>query len=101
MFNFLNGIFHADEITDWKTVSWLRGFAVFMDSIFLPTILIIAGIGIVWVVVLGVGLTRARDDKTMLIKRRQLYKVAVGIMVLMMFLFLITFLPVKLPSMIQ
>ena len=98
MVTFLGGIFHADEITDWKTVEWIKGFAVFMDSILLPVIISIAVIGIAWVVFLGVQLARTRDDVLMAIRKRRLIRVAIGIIVLMLFIFLITFLSVKLPS---
>ena len=101
MSSFICGIFHADSITDWKTVAWIKDFAIFMDNILLPIILSIAGVGIVWVVILGIRLARTRDDTLLVSRRKGLVKVAVGIALLMAFLFLITFLSVKLPSMIQ
>ena len=101
MMHFLAGIFHADLIQDWKSVEWIRGFAIFLDRIFLPTLIITAVIGILWVVSIGFKMTSIRDEESYKQQKKHLIHVAVGIIVFMLFIFLITFLSVKLPSFIE
>ena len=101
MLHFLTGIFHADSISDWKTVAWIKGFAIFMDNIFLPVLIVSVVVGIIWVVVAGVKMTTLRTEEAIQHQKRYVIHVAVGVGLFMLFLFLITFLSVKLPSFIE
>ena len=101
MISFLSGIFHADTITDWKSVAWIKDFAIFMDNIFLPTLIVSAVVGVIWIIIAGVKMTSLKTEDGIQRQRKYLIHVAVGFILFMMFLFLITFLSVKLPSFIE
>ena len=93
----LGGIFNINE-TDFGSFSWLYPIATFLESLLVPVTIILAVAGAVWVIVLGVQLARAESaDKAQEAKKR-LINVAVAIVAVIVFIWVLSFFVTKVPS---
>ena len=93
----LGGIFSINE-SDFGSFSWLYPIATFLESLLVPVTIILAVAGAVWVIVLGVQLARAESaDKAQEAKKR-LINVAVAIVAVIVFIWVLSFFVTKVPS---
>lgn len=97
--NLVGGIFNIDRTYFTNAgFDWLYPIVTFLESLLIPITIILAVAGAIWVIVLGVQLARAESaDKASEAKKR-LINVAVAIVAIIVFIWLLSFFASKVPE---
>ena len=111
MWNFLSGIFKeaitkkdpttSKDIFETTHLEWLRPIALFLDDILIPFIIIVLVAGAIWIVLLGIKLARAEDTGKADEAKKKLINVAISIVAVIVFIFLLAFVASNIPTWIQ
>ena len=111
MWNFLGGIFKdaitkkdpttQKDIFEAANLGWLRPIATFLDNILIPFIIIVLVAGAIWIVLLGIKLARAEDTTKADEAKKKLINVAISIVAVIVFIFLLAFVASNIPTWIK
>ena len=99
MSDFLAGIFNIDEST-FKSggFDWLWPIANFLNNALIPIIIIVAILGAIWIIWLGVQLAKAEDSGKATEQKKRLINVVIALISVIVFIFLLTFVASQLPD---
>ena len=108
MWNFLGGIFKEaidkkdattnKDIFEAVNMKWLKPIATFLDNILIPLIIIVLTAGAIWIIILGIKLARAEDTTKAEEAKKRLINVAISIVAVIVFVFLLAFVATNLPG---
>ena len=90
LMNLIGGIFNKAE-SDFGNFKWLYPIAKFLDSLLIPMIIVLAMVGVIWVVWIGVNIAKAEDAGKAEEQKKRLINVAIAIVAVIIFVFLLAF----------
>ncbi len=93
LLNLLGGPFKtAIDATNFGTgLSWLKAIANFLDDLIIPVTIVVAVVGAIWIIILGVGLARAESADKATEAKKRLINVAVALVSVLVLIWLLTF----------
>lgn len=97
MNSLLAGIFAIDENAFGNGFGWLLPIAKFLNNALIPIIIIVAILGAVWIIWLGVQLAKAEDSSKATEQKKKLINVVIALVAVIVFVFLFAFLSTQLP----
>lgn len=71
-------------------MDWMKSIAKFLDSIIVPVTIIVAILGAVWIIWLGVQLAKAEDSGKQADAKKKLVNVAIAIVSVIILIWLLT-----------
>ena len=99
MDNFLAGIFNIkEEAFTNNGFAWLLPIAKFLNNALVPIIIIVAILGAIWIIWLGVQLAKAEDSSKAAEQKKRLINVVIALIAVIVFIFLMTFVASSLPD---
>ena len=98
MSNLLGGIFNLEKETFTKNgFGWLYPIANFLNNAIIPIIIIVAILGAIWIIWIGVQLAKAEDPSKANDQKKKLINVVIALIAVIVFIFLFAFLSTQLP----
>ena len=99
----LGGLFYKAE--DWsegaekyKSFSWLKPIAKFLDEAIIPVIIIVGALGAIWIIILGVNLARAESSDKAAEAKKRLINVIIALVSVILLIFLLALFTNKAPD---
>ena len=93
------GIFNITEAYFTNSgFKWLLPIAKFLNNALIPIIIIVAILGAIWIIWLGVQLAKAEDSGKATEQKKRLLNVVIALISVIVFVFLLTFVATQLPS---
>ena len=96
-YNLLGAIFSYVE-DDFGKFKWLYPIANFLTNLLVPMTIILAVAGAIWVIILGVRLARAESADKATEAKKALINVAVAIVAVIVFIWLLSWFVTKVPD---
>lgn len=95
LFNLLGGPFKdaidSKDVTWASGLEWLKSIAHFLDDLIIPVTIIVAVVGAIWIIILGVGLAKAESADKATEAKKRLINVAVALVSVLVLIWLLTF----------